>query len=66
MNNELKRAIVNWLLDNKNLSNKINLCTDTFRQYIYDNNGNYIICGKQVIDFITWYGIKNVREELKK
>ena len=52
MNKELKRAIVNWLLDNKNTWNRVNECTKEFSQYIYNANGNYCIGGKEVAEFI--------------
>ena len=50
---ELKQAIINWLIDNKNSWQRVNACHDEFRQYIYDNSGNYIIGGKVVSDFIS-------------
>ena len=49
---ELKQAIINWLIDNKNAWQRVNACHDAFRQYIYDDAGNYIIGGKVVSEFI--------------
>lgn len=53
MNKELKKVIVNWLLDNENRWQRVNACHDEFRNYIYDNSGNYLIGGKDVSDFIS-------------
>ena len=50
---ELKKAIINWLIDNKNEWQRINACHEYFRQYIYDANGHYIIGGKDVSMFIS-------------
>jgi hypothetical protein len=50
---ELKQAIINWLIDNKNHWQRVNACYKEFRQYIYDDAGNYIIGGKVVSDFIS-------------
>lgn len=52
MDKELKKAIVNWFFENVNAWQRVNACHDYFRQYIYDSNGNYIIGGKRVSDFI--------------
>ena len=49
---ELKKAILIWLLDNENEWQRVNACHKYFRQYIYDNTGNYIMGGKDVSDFI--------------
>lgn len=52
MNKELKRAILNWLLDNENAWQRTNACHDAFREYIYNNEGNYLIGGEIVSKFI--------------
>lgn len=52
-NQELKRAIINWLFDNKNAWQRANACRDYFRPYIYDPDGNYLIGGEEVSDFIS-------------
>lgn len=49
---ELKQAIINWLFENEKVLNRINLCVDAFRAYIYDVKGNYLIGGKDVAEFI--------------
>ncbi len=49
---ELKQAILNWLLENENEWQRINACVKAFRAYIYDENGNYLIGGQIVSEFI--------------
>lgn len=49
---ELKQAIINWLLKNENQWQRVNACTEAFREYIYDKNGNYLIGGETVAEFI--------------
>ena len=53
MNKDLKRAIINWLLDNENRWMRVIECYREFRPYIYDIKGNYLIGGKEVSDFIS-------------
>lgn len=50
---ELKQAILNWLIENKNTWQRVTECNNAFRQYIYDESGNYIIGGRTVSDFIS-------------
>jgi hypothetical protein len=52
MNKELKKAIINWLVENENQWQRVNACTENFRNYIYDSNGNHIIGGEIVSTFI--------------
>lgn len=49
---ELKKAIINWLLDNENRWQRVNECTEEFREYIYNSDGNYLIGGQEVAKFI--------------
>lgn len=49
---ELKKAIINWLLDHENEWQRLNACTAHFRRYIFDEDGEYIIGGEAVSDFI--------------
>lgn len=49
---ELKQAIINWLFENETEFNRLRSCTNAFRAYIYDENGNYLIGGKEVAEFI--------------
>ena len=50
---ELKKAIIDWLIDNKNQWQRVNACHEYFRQYIYTPEGQYCIGGKNVSDFIS-------------
>ena len=50
---ELRKQIVNWLFDNQNAFNRSNACREHFRAYIYDGDGNYLIGGEDVADYIT-------------
>jgi len=49
---ELKKAILLWLLENKNIWQRVNTCVDEFRNYIYSDNGDYLIGGVNVYNFI--------------
>jgi hypothetical protein len=53
MPKELKTAIIKWLLGNENQWQRANACTEAFREYIYNKNGNYLIGGEAVIEFIA-------------
>ena len=53
MHKDLKRAIIHWLLDNENMWQRVNACKEEFRAYIYDAEGNYLIGGKDVAEFIV-------------
>ena len=50
---DLKQAIFNWLLENENQWQRVNVCVKAFRAYIYDENGNYLIGGQVVFKFIV-------------
>ena len=52
MYKELKQAIINWLLKNENQWQRVNACTEAFREYIYRKSGNYLIGGESVAEFI--------------
>ncbi len=52
MHKELKKAIISWLLDNENEWQRTNTCHKEFRQYIYNSEGNYLIGGQEVSEFI--------------
>lgn len=52
MPKELKAAIIKWLLENENQWQRVNACTEAFREYIYNKNGNYLIGGESVAEFI--------------
>lgn len=53
MYKELKAAIFQWLLDNENRWQRVNACTEVFREYVYNKDGNYLIGGEVVVDFIN-------------
>lgn len=50
---ELKKAIIEWLLENENQWQRVNSCIEKFRNYIYDSEGNFLIGGETVHDFIV-------------
>lgn len=52
MEKELKRAIINFIIDNEGDLQLTNNTTHKFGSYIYDSAGNYIIGGEKVSDFI--------------
>jgi hypothetical protein len=52
MNNELKKAIINYILDNEKEFQIINTTVNNFRAYIYDDKGSHLIGGKEVHDWI--------------
>lgn len=49
---ELKKVILLWLLEHENEWQRVNNCIDEFRNYVYQDNGNYLIGGEAVADFI--------------
>lgn len=53
MYKELKKEILNWLLEHENVWQRVNTCHEVFRPYIYNNEGNYLIGGKNVSEFIS-------------
>jgi len=52
MNKNLKKAIVNFIIDNENEFQIINYTSEAFREYIYTNKGEYLIGGEDVLTFI--------------
>lgn len=52
MKKELKREILKWLLDNENRWQRVIECNKAFKLYIYNNEGNYLIGGEEVSNFI--------------
>lgn len=53
MRKELKKVIIEWLLENENRWQRINSCTKEFKNYIYDDEGGCLIGGKEVSEFIN-------------
>jgi len=52
MNKELKRAILNFILDNEKEFQITNATIEHFRPYIYTVDGKYLIGGEEVVNFI--------------
>ena len=52
MHKELKKEIINWLLENENKWQRVNSCKEEFRNYIYDDKGSFLIGGEDVYNFI--------------
>ena len=52
MNKELKKAIVDYMFNNATDCQLVNTTKDKFRAYIYDAEGEYLIGGETVGDFI--------------
>ena len=40
---DLKKAIIDWMIENENVWQPVNSTIEHFRQYIYDDKGEYII-----------------------
>lgn len=49
---ELKAEILKWLLEHENEWQRVNACRKAFRQYVFNADGNYIIGGQTVSEFI--------------
>lgn len=49
---ELKKAIIDWLIENKNQWQRVTSCAEYFRPYIFNSDGNYLIGGENVYTFI--------------
>lgn len=52
MKTELKKVIVNFIFDNITNFQITNTTVYMFRAYIYDADGNYLIGGEEVKNFI--------------
>lgn len=50
---ELKKLIIEWLIENEHEWQRVNACREKFREYIYNSEGNYLIGGKNVSEFIS-------------
>ena len=63
MNIELKNKIIETIQAHQQEFQITNFATDAFREYIYDKDGNYLIGGEKVAnfisEFITLYETKN-------
>lgn len=55
INLDLRIAIINWFTENVNRWQRVNSCTQEFRDYIYNKEGTeYLIGGKNVYEFIKY------------
>jgi len=52
MKKELKKAIINFILDNEKEFQLTNATIGEFKHYIYNPSGEYLIGGEDVRDFI--------------
>ena len=52
MNQELKKQIVLWMLDNSTEFQLVIACMGKFRPYIFDADGNFLLGGEKVATFI--------------
>lgn len=53
MYKKLKAEILKWLLEHEKEWQRVNACIEEFRSYIYNADGNYLIGGQTVSEFIT-------------
>ena len=49
---ELKKAIIDYVFENKDVWQLVNRTHEHFHDYIYDKQGQYLIGGEQVSKFI--------------
>lgn len=52
INTELKQAIINYIFEKYNVFNRLNNTIHNFENYIYDENWNYLIWWKDILDWI--------------
>lgn len=52
INLQLKQAIINYIFENYNLFNRLNNTIHNFKNYIYNENWNYLIGWKEIIEWI--------------
>lgn len=50
---ELKKAIIESIFEDQNEFQIVNYIKEKFRQYIYDDKGEYLIGGEKVVEFIN-------------
>ena len=55
MNQELKKAICQYMFDKATDFQLVNNTTEHFRQYVYTPDGNYCFGGEIVSDFISQF-----------
>lgn len=52
MEKELKDAIIKKVQENRDNFQLVNFIVDSFKEYIYNKDGNYLIGGEKVSKFI--------------
>lgn len=52
MNKQLKQAIINFIFENEKVFQLQNITIGNFKEYIYNSQGNYLIGGQDVAEFI--------------
>lgn len=62
MNKTLQKVIIEYIFDNQNDFQLINATLQEFREYIYNSEGEYLIGGPRVANFIK-QAIKLIREQ---
>ncbi len=60
---ELKQAIIKWIFEHMKEFQLVNACHNAFREYIYNSEGNYLIGGKNVSQFID-DAVKLIKREI--
>lgn len=49
---ELKKAIIDYIIENKDIWNRLNHTTTHFYEYIFDKNGEFLIGGEEIYNRI--------------
>ena len=52
MNKQLKQEIINFIFENEKVFQLQSITIGNFKEYIYNSQGNYLIGGKDVAEFI--------------
>lgn len=53
MRKELKKAIIDFIFENEKEFQLTNATVKKFRPYIYDEEGNFLIGGKETYNFVN-------------
>ena len=52
MNKQLKQEIINFIFENEKVFQLQSITIGNFKEYIYNSQGNYLIGGEDVAEFI--------------
>ena len=52
MNKQLKQEIINFIFENEKVFQLQSITIGNFKEYIYNSQGNYLIGGEEVAEFI--------------